>query len=153
MARRIPRDFGQGGSVNAEEIELHRDLHDESALEYLDSTVTVIANAATVSFNARVPFACEVKAIRFISDDPAVSSSGTVLATVTGDGTNLLAATDFDLETLVTGVEQSPALATDVTTLTLARGDLIVVTYTSNNVDMTNGTDQGFLMEIEKLST
>lgn len=146
----VPDSFGKGGiGVGDASGDLRALLVQGNSDMPISSSDDLVANSV-VTKKAAAPYACTVRAIRFLTDDVPSSAGGTVLATATGGGTNLLAAANFDLEGQAAGVVSSPALSATAADLQLDQGDIIDVTMTSNNADMANGTDQRVVVEVER---
>ena len=69
------------------------------------------------------------------------SSSGTVVTSITGGGNELLQSSSESEEGLSDATLTAYTLTGTTADLTLSKGDKIVITITSNNADMINGTD------------
>lgn len=107
-----------------------------------DSDVEIVPNDTThVLWFA--PAALTITAIKLYYQVAGASVAGTYLFTATGAGNNLLAAANYNLESMVnatlTSSQTTPALALTGTAadLTLAEGDVVDLSFVSNNADLT----------------
>ncbi len=96
------------------------------------------ANAAT-AVTITAPWNITVTAIRLWSKAVATSAAGTYLLTVTGNGNNLLSAASYSLEGLVSVTLTAMTLTATAANLNIDAGKTIVLTATSNNVDLSSG--------------
>lgn len=69
------------------------------------------------------------------------SAGGTVVTGITGNGNQLLVSSSEDEEAVSDATLTAYTLTGTTANLTLSKGDKIVITITSNNADMINGTD------------
>jgi hypothetical protein len=114
-------------------------LHPGHASEFGGKIVGVPNSTASLSITA--PFALTVTSLSIWAPVAPVSAAGTYLLTATKNGgNNLLAAANYDLETLVAGTIDTAAITATVADYTLAAADTIDLVATSNHTDLADGT-------------
>lgn len=72
------------------------------------------------------------------------SAAGTVVTGITGDGNALLQSASEDEEGITNDTLTAHTLTATSANLRLSKGDPIIITITSNNADMTDGTGGAF---------
>lgn len=97
-----------------------------------------VGNAA-VPIALKSPAKIRVTGVRTWSKVVPSSAAGTFLGTVSGRGNNLLSATNINLKALTTVTLQTQALTATTASLDLEPDEDIVITGTSNNVDLVPG--------------
>jgi hypothetical protein len=101
---------------------------------------TLVANQAN-TYVTYAPRAMTITGIsRRFTSKPA-SAAGTVVTGITGGGNQLLNTSSEDEEVITDDVLTAYSLTGTSADLVLAKGDKIVVTTTSDNADMTAGSD------------
>lgn len=115
----------------------------DGVLKRAGQTITVAAtNNATVTTRWLAPCAGSLKFLDLLAPGSApASAAGTYLFTAANGATNLLAATNFDLETLVADTVSNPTLSATPANLDFEEGAVLVFSFVSNNADMT-GPDE-----------
>lgn len=101
---------------------------------------TLVANTANV-YRTFAPRKMKVTGIsRYFTNRPA-SAAGTVVTGITGAGNALLQSASEDEEAATNGALTAYTLTGTANNLILAKGAEILVTITSDNADMTAGTN------------
>lgn len=96
-----------------------------------------ILAGGTVNFYFWAPYNMTITRIDVVAITAPVSAAGTYLFTIAGAGNNLLAASNFDLESLVSGTLTSLTLTGTTANLNIDAGGLVQANFVSNNVDLT----------------
>lgn len=101
---------------------------------------TLVANQANI-YTTHLPRKCTITGIsRRFTVDPA-SAGGTVVTGITVDGNQVLQSASENEETIGDDTLAAYTLTGTSAHLNGAKGDKIVFTCTSNNADMTDGSD------------
>ena len=99
--------------------------------------LAVIPNVAIVE-SIPIGHDCRIAGIDILAETLPVSTAGTYLLTIAVGATNLLVAASFDLETIGTlATLEALALNAVSANLDLSAGEVITITATSNNLDLT----------------
>ncbi len=100
---------------------------------------TLVANSANV-YTTYIPRKAKITGIsRRWTVDPA-SASGTVVTGITVDGNQVLQSASEDEEAVGNDTLTAYTLTATSSYLDATKGDKVVITVTSNNADMTDGT-------------
>lgn len=106
---------------------------------------------ATVPKRWVAPFRGSLKGLQLHTASPApTSAEGTYLFTAAKNGTNILAATNFDLEALEADTTEDLTLSTAAGVLDFEAGDVFAFGAVSNNADLTAGPELAVVLKIDK---
>ena len=110
------------------------------------SREVVIQASGTIDSFIWSPIDLKITSIQLASITAPASVAGTYVFTADGAGNNLLAAANFDLESLTSDTLETVPLTATAADLLLSAGDKLSFAFTSDNADLTGA---GMHLQIE----
>ncbi len=111
--------------------------------------VTLVANQAN-TFKTYIPRGLIVTGVKRRFDAAPASAGGTVVTGITLGGNQILASASEDEEGITNDTLTAHSLTGTSSNLKGDAGDVLIITVTSNNGDMTNGENPMFYIEYDE---